>query len=490
VTEIADFAAVLLIVTAAVALAVMSTTLTGRIPVPAPAILLLAAAFVSDTWPQLYEHVPIRSVERVAVVALIVILFNGGMDIGWRRFRGAAGPILSLGVLGTFATAGVVAVFAHVALGFEWTLAGIIGAALAPTDPAVMFSVLGRREIAGRSGTTLEGEAGVNDPAGIALMLGLIELATHDDASFFVVVREFAVEMSVGAAIGLVGARLMLPLLRRLPLPAEGFYPVLALALAGVLYSVASLAHGSGFLAVFIAGLVLGDARLPYKREIERFHGALATLAEIVVFIGLGLTVSLGSLGARVWGDAVLLLLVLALLARPLVVVLTLLRAHLRWAERAFIAWCGLKGAVPILLAAFAVIGGVPNASDVYGIVFVVVLLSVAVQGTPVPLVAGVLRIPMHRRPYSPWQFTVGLGEEPEGTREFTVGAGSRAENSELRTLPLGRNAWVTLVVRDGAAVAPRGSLRLRAGDRLVLLTEPHDTPVLARLFAPSSTQR
>ena len=401
-TEITDFAPLLLLVSAAVALAVMSTRLTGRIPVPAPAVFLVAAAVASDLWPRLDKEVPILTVERIAVVALIVILFNGGMDIGWARFRVAAGPILLLGVLGTFATAGLLAAFAHYALGFDWTPAGIIGAALAPTDPAVMFSVLGRREIVGRSGTTLEGEAGVNDPAGIALMIGLIELATHPEASFFVVVREFAVEMSIGTAMGFAGAFVLLPLLRRLRLPAEAFYPVLALALAGALYSATSLARGSGFLAVFIAGLVVGSARLPYKREIQRFHTALASLAEIVVFIGLGLTVSFGSLTARVWADAALLLLVLALVARPLVVALTLARTRLRWAERAFIAWSGLKGAVPILLAAFAVIGGVPSATNVYGIVFVVVLLSVVGQGTLVPLVASALRIPMHERPLRP----------------------------------------------------------------------------------------
>jgi cell volume regulation protein A len=482
-TEIADFAVILLLVTGAVALAVLATTVTGRVPVPAPAIFLVAAAIVSDLWPQVYEHLPILTVERIAVVALIVILFNGGMDIGWRRFRASAGPILSLGVLGTFATAGLVAVFAHYALGFDWTLAGIVGAALAPTDPAVMFSVLGRREIAGRSGTTLEGEAGVNDPAGIALMLGLIELATHDDASAFVVVREFAVEMGIGTAMGLAGARALLPLVRRLRLPAEGLYPVLALALAGLLYSGTSLLHGSGFLAVFIAGLVLGDARLPYKGEIERFHGSLATLAEIVVFIALGLTVSFGSLSARVWVDAALLLLVLALVARPLVVALTLARARLRRTERVFIAWSGLKGAVPILLAAFAVLGGVAGAESVYGIVFVVVLLSVVCQGTLVPFIARSLRIPMHERPLRPWWISVGLGQEPEAAHEFTVGAGSRAENEQLRSLPLGRSAWVTLVVREGAAVAPRGSLQLLAGDRVALLAEPADTPLLARLF-------
>jgi len=483
--EITDFAAVLLLISAAAALAVASTGLTGRIPVPAPALFLVAAAVASDIWPRLYDDVPILTVERIAVVALIVILFNGGLDIGWRRLRAAAGPILSLGIAGTFATAGLVAVFAHTALGFDWTLAGILGAALAPTDPAVMFSVLGRREVAGRSGTTLEGEAGVNDPAGIALMLGLIELATHDDASFFVVVREFVVEMAVGTAIGLIGGRVLLYVLRRLPLPAEGFYPVLALALACVLYGVTTLARGSGFLAVFLAGLVLGDARLPYRREIERFHASLASLAEIVVFVGLGLTVSLGGLDGRTWRDAVLLLLVLALVARPLVVALGLAMTRLRLQERAFIAWSGLKGAVPILLAAFAVTADVADAPRVYGIVFVVVLLSVAVQGTLVPFVAAALDVPMRTRLPAPWQLSVGLHREPEGVHEFTVAAGSLAAGAELRGLPLGKNAWVTLVVRDGAAVAPRGTLELRGGDHVVLLAEPDDGPALARVFSP-----
>jgi cell volume regulation protein A len=200
--------------------------------VPAPAIFVLAAAVVSDVWPRVYEAVPIVTVERIAVVALIVILFNGGIDIGWRRFRASAAPILSVGLIGTFATAGIVAVVAHYALGFGWILAGIVGAAIAPTDPAVMFSVLGRREVGGRSGTILEGEAGVNDPAGIALMLGMIELATHADSSFWVVVREFAVGMSVGVVLGLLGAAVLIPVLRRVRLPSEGLYPVFALVLA------------------------------------------------------------------------------------------------------------------------------------------------------------------------------------------------------------------------------------------------------------------
>ncbi len=376
-TEISDFGAIVLIVTGGFALAVLSTKLTERIPVPGPAIFLLAAAVVSDVWPRAYQVVPIETVERIAVVALVVILFNGGIDLGLRSFRAVAGPILALGVLGTFATAGIVAAFAHYALGFDWILAGVAGAALAPTDPAVMFSVLGSHEI------------------GIALMVGMIELATHDDASFLVVLREFAVEMGVGTATGLAGGFLLVHLLRRVRLPSQSLYPVLALALAGTLYGVTALAHGSGFLAVFIAGLFVGSAGMPYKDELERFHGSLAALAELVVFVALGLTVSIGSLSGRVWLEGILLALLLAFFARPLVVAATLAPGRFRWAERAFVAWSGLKGAVPILLAAFAVLGDVARADRVYGIVFVVVLVSVVGQGTLVPLVARALGIAM-----------------------------------------------------------------------------------------------
>lgn len=483
-TEISDFAGIVLVVTGGFALAVLSTKLTARVPVPAPAIFLLAAAIVSDIWPDAYRVVEVQTVERIAVVALVVILFNGGIDIGWRRFRASAGPILSLGVLGTFATAGLIAVIAHYVLGFEWILAGIVGAAIAPTDPAVMFSVLGRREVAGRSGTTLEGEAGVNDPAGIALMLGMIELATHADASFWVVVREFAVEMSIGVALGLLGALVLLPLLRGLRLPSEGLYPVLALVLAGALYAATSLAHGSGFLAVFIAGLFFGDARLPFKGEIERFSSSLASLAELVVFVALGLTIDLGGLSGRVWLEGVVLGLVLALLARPLIVLLTLGLARLSWAERAFISWSGLKGAVPILLAAFALLGGVDGAAHVYGVVFVVVLVSVLGQGTLVPFVARALHIRMRERPSLPWELSVRLGDEPQPAHEFEVHAGSRAAGRMLRDLPLGEHAWVTLMVRDGTPTRPRGSLELRAGDRVLLLADADDLEPLTRLFA------
>lgn len=385
----------MLVVAGGLLLALIATKLNERLPVPEPALFLLLAAIASDVFPKLSERLSIQQVERIGVVALIVILFNGGTLVGSRRFRVAAVPIFSLGVLGTFATAGVIAVAAHYLFDFSWTIAGILGAALAPTDPAVMFSVLGQREIRGRAGTILEGESGVNDPVGIALMIGMIELAQDADASFWVVVEEFSIEMTVGLAVGVLGAVAMRPLLR-FSLPNPGLYPLRTLAAAGVIYGAASAAHGSGFLAVFVAGVALGDADVPLRESIERFHTSLASLAEVVVFAALGLTIDLTDIlsSTRVL-EGLALAVILALIARPLAVGPLLLPVRMRRNERLFVIWCGLRGAVPILLAAFALLADVDDARRVYEIVFVVVAFSVLVQGSSVPFVARRLGIRM-----------------------------------------------------------------------------------------------
>ncbi len=393
-SEIADFGLIVLFVSGIVSVALLSNKVSERFPIPAPAIFLLAAAVTVHFWPSLGRKLSVLDVERLAVVALIVILFDGGMRVGWKRFRVAAVPITVLGVFGTFTTAALVALAGRYLFDFSWTGAGILGAALAPTDPAVMFSVLGKREVGGRTGTILEGESGVNDPVGIALMLGMIEFATHADASFWVVVREFALQMSIGLAIGVAGAWVVLQSIRRIELANPALYPLRNLAAAGVIYGVAAVAHGSGFLAVFVAGILIGDADYPWRREVERFHTSLASLAEVVVFIGLGLTVHEVNL-EPVWQDAILIALVLAFLARPLGIAPFLAPLHLRRGERLFVMWSGLKGAVPILLASFALLEHVAGSERIYGIVFVVVAFSVIVQGGTVPFAARRLGVPM-----------------------------------------------------------------------------------------------
>jgi len=458
--------------------------LTERLPVPAPALFLLVAAVASDVFPRLANAISIHNVERIGVVALVVILFDGGMQVGWRRFRGAALPIVSLGTLGTFATGAVMAVFAHELFNFDWTIAGVLGAALAPTDPAVMFSVLGSREVGGRTKTILEGESGANDPVGIALMVGMIAYATSDHGSVWTVVREFVLQMVVGAAVGVVGAVLLLRLMQRVSLPNEGLYPLRTLAAAGVIYGVAAVAHGSGFLAVFVAGLLIGDARAPYKAEIERFHTSLASIAEIVVFAALGLTIDITDVGANnLWRDGLLLALLLVFVARPLAVGALLVPVRLRLGERLFVIWGGLKGAVPILLAALAILSSVRDAHRIYDIVFVVVAFSVIVQGTTIPFVASRLRIPMRLVHPEPWDLSIRLRTEPKGVQRYVVAHGSRAAGEAIRDLPLGDHVWVSMVVRDDEPRQARGSHVFEPGDEVLLLSDDADTAALRRLF-------
>jgi potassium/hydrogen antiporter len=390
--DVTHFGLDVLLVAGGLSAALLTAKLSARTSVPPAAFFLVAAAIASDIFSSL--AVPVSTVENVATVALIVILFDGGTSIGRRRFRVAAVPIASLGVLGTFGTAALAAAFVHFALGLGWITAGLLGAAIAPTDPAVMFSVLGDREIGGRTGTILEGESGANDPVGIALMLGLIQLATHADASFWIVVRVFCEQMGIGLAIGIAGGLIEAQVLRRVALPSPGLYTLRTLALAGLVYGVATVAHGSGFLAVFIAGVLVGDVDAPFKAEIEVFQDGLAALAEIVVFIALGLTIHLSALGAQRWLEGLLVAAFVALVARPASLAPLLAPVRLRRGERLFVMWGGLKGAVPILLAAFALEAHVPHAQRIYETVFVVVLASVVVQGGTIPAAARALRRP------------------------------------------------------------------------------------------------
>jgi cell volume regulation protein A len=401
VDEVTRFGAILLLVSAAFLVAVLSNRISERLRIPSAAFFLLAAALVSDVWPGLASALSIRDVERIAVVALIVILFDGGMRVGWRRFRESAVPIVSLGLLGTFVTAGLMTVAARYALDFSWETAALLGAALAPTDPAVMFSVFGRKEIGGRTGTILEGESGANDPVGIALMLAAVSLAESDSTSVAHAVGEFFLSLGLGVVFGVAGAYAAMLLVRRIVLPNPSLYPLRMLALAGVIYGAATVAHGSGFLAVYIAGILIGDTDIPAKRGIERFHTSLASLAEIVVFVALGLTVDLTELGQNnLWLDGLILALILAFVARPLAVGPLLLPTRLTQGERLFVMWSGLKGAVPILLASFAVLGGVEDANRIYAIVFVVVAFSVVLQGASVPYAAARLGVPMRQHEF------------------------------------------------------------------------------------------
>ena len=483
-TDAEPFALLVVVIAAVGLVAVLSNRLADRVKLPAPALFLVGAAIAAKVVPAV--HGPSQqTVTRVVTVALACILFDGGMDIGWARVRSAAVPIAVTGVLGTFLTVIAAALLAHLAFGLAWYVSLLVATAVAPTDPAVVFSVLGQREVSGRAGIILKGEAGANDPVGIALMAGLIAAGGVSAGAFVHVGGEFLGQMAVGLAAGVAGGRALLWFTRRVSLPSAGLYPIRTLACVLLLFGAATLAHGSGFLAVFTAGIVVGDERVPFKREIQTFHASLASLAEIVAFVVLGLTIDLSVIArADVWIPGLILGAALAVLIRPVLVGLCLLPARLKSNESAFVLFAGLKGAVPILLGSFLVAARVPGAGRLYGIITVVVVFSVVVQGSLVPAAARLLRVPMHVIEPEPWALGVQLRDEPTGVHRLTIKPGSAAEGRTIEDLAgLPGDAWVSFIVRDGQLVAITSDTRLKAADDVLVLAPPDLREKLTTIF-------
>lgn len=485
--ETLHYALIVLFASAVGLVAVLANRLTERVKIPVPLLVLVGAAVAVHAMSEVQSPSE-RTVERVITIALVLVLFDGGMHIGPSRFREAVVPILSVGVVGTALTAGGAAVILHYLCGIDWFPAVLVATAVAPTDPAVVFSVLGKREISGRSSTILEGESGANDPVGIALMGSLIAAGGLSVAGFASVGTQFVLQMVIGLAVGVLGGRALLVFMRRVALPSEGLYSLRTLASALMLYGIATLAHGSGFLAVFVAGIVIGDAHAPYKPDIKRFHAALAGLAEIVAFAVLGMTVDLNVLAhPDVWIPGLVLGVALTVLIRPLAVGSCLAPVRLQRNERVFILVAGLKGAVPILLGEFLRAAHIADAERLYGIVVVVVIFSVLVQGSSVLGIATLLRLPMRTVETQPWEIGVRLQDEPEGVHRLRVASGSAAEGCTIEGLgDRAGDIWVSIVVRATGLVPVRGDTELRAGDEVVVLADPelHDT--LVELFGAS----
>ena len=480
--DIVPFALVVVVAALALLAAVGSSRISEWVRIPAPAIFLVAASICADLFPDL-GSLSIRADQRIVTIALVLILFDGGMHIGLARFRPVAGGVVWIGVAGTFVTAGVLAVLAHVAFDFDWRAALLVGTALAPTDPAVVFSVLGRREVVGRTGTLLEGESGANDPVGIALMLAILGTSGGGWGAVTHGVGEFLLQMVVGIAFGVGGALALRWLLQHVPLPNEALYPLRTVAFAFLLYGATTLAHGSGFLAVFLAGIMVGDTRAPYKREIERFVSAIGSLGEIVAFTVLGLSIPISEVfgHGRAW-TGIALAALLILLVRPLFVGLLIAPLRLRRGERAFVLWAGLKGAVPILLGTYVVAEGVPGADRIYAVIFVVVLVSVVVQGGLVPTLARLWHVRMRLVEPEPWALGMRFRDEPEGLHRLVVTRGSAADGAAIDDLPLEEDVWVSMVSRRGRLVQVRGTTVLEADDEVLVLAS--DRSVIARLFS------
>jgi cell volume regulation protein A len=307
---------------------------------------------------------------------------------------------------------------------------------------------------------------------GIALMVSLLGATGGGWSGVAGGIGQFALQMTVGGVVGALGGYAMLRLIR-LPLPNEALYPIRTIAAAMLVFGVATVCHGSGFLAVFLAGILIGDARAPYKHEIERFAAAASSLSEIVIFTTLGLTISLHDVlhGGDLWTGLGLAALMI-LIVRPVLVGLLLTPIRLDLGERTFVLWSGLKGAVPILLGTFALAEGVTDASRIYNIIFIAVTVSVVVQGGSVPAAARLLHVPMRVVEPEPWALGLRFRDEPEGLHRYFVTPGSPADGCTIGDLAVGDQVWISMVSRAGRLVNVGGQTLLHAGDEVLALAD------------------
>lgn len=405
--------------------------------------------------------------EALGLSALVLILAEGGLTTRLDTARAGATPALALATVGVGITTVIVALAAHEFVDLPWRQALLLGAVLAPTDAAAVFSVLRKLPLPPRISGILEGESGLNDPPSV-LAVTLLSAGGHHPSGVFIA-GEVVYELIVGAAIGLVLGLLGAEGLRRVALPASGLYPIAVLAIIVAGYGAASSAHASGFLAVYVAALVLGNVRLPHRAATRGFAEGIAWLAQIGLFVMLGLLAAPSRLPAQIL-PAIVIGLVLTVLARPVAVLVSTVMLRIGWREQVFLSYAGLRGAVPIVLATIPMSARVPQAARLFDLVFLVVGGFTLVQGPTLPAIArrlGVLtaaeatELDVESAPLEDLHAVMLQTEVPEGSKMHGV---------ELWELRLPEGASMSLVVRNGAGFVPERTTRLQVGDRLVIV--------------------
>jgi cell volume regulation protein A len=417
-----------------------------------------------------------RRAQSLGLAALVLILAEGGLTTRWDDVKPAVVPAVLLSTLGVAISMTVTALIAHLVLGGGWRLAFLLGAIVSSTDAAAVFSMLRRLKLPSRLAGVLEVESGLNDaPAVIAVVL---LSSHHPQTNPGIVIALVCYELVAGAAIGFGVARVGVLALRRLALPASGLYPLSVLALAVAGFATAALAHASGFLAVYVSGLLLGNSRLPHRPATRSFAEGIAWLAQISLFVMLGVLVIPSALPREIL-PAIAVGSALLLLARPVSVAISLLPLRIRRvrveafgrAERLFLSWAGLRGAVPIVLATVPVTAGVLRSRELFGLVFVLVIVFTLVQGPTLPLVARRLRLVAPAEPTHIDVEAAPLEDLDAEVLQLRIPPGSLMHAVEIFELRLPRGAAVTLVVRDGVSFVPTDETELRRGDALLIVT-------------------
>ncbi|MDY0166825.1 MAG: potassium/proton antiporter [Thermoguttaceae bacterium] len=428
----------------------------------------------------------------VGTLALAIILFDGGLGTPVTAIRAVWRPSLLLATIGVLGTALLTGFAAAWILRLSLLEGLLLGSIVGSTDAAAVFSILrhGGITLPKRLAATLEVESASNDPMAIFLTIGCIELLTGRMVFGPGLLGLFVSQMLLGALVGVALGYLAVRAVNRINLDAAGLYPVLVTAFGLLAFGLASWIGGSGFLAVYLAGIVIGNSRLVLQRGIRLFHDASAWLAQIVMFVVLGL-LSFPSRLVAVSLQGLLIGLVLILIARPVSVALTLPWFRFNRRELLFLSWVGLKGAVPITLATFPLLAGIPQAQLLFDVVFFVVVLSALVQGWTLPVLARWLGLERPAEPASPVRLEIMSLRDVEGeVVDYAVGANSRAAGRLVRELALPEGAVIALIVRQHQVIPPHGKTRIEAGDHAILVLRREILPLVTQVFSETEGDR
>lgn len=427
----------------------------------------------------------------VGTVALAVILFDGGLRTDLRQFRSVMAPAMTLASVGVLLTAAIVGLFVMLILDLPWIVALLGASIVSSTDAAAVFAVFRARgmQVKQRLVSLLEVESGSNDPMALFLTMVCLQLLMGDLAPGPDVAWFFLQQAVLGGVIGWLVARGTVVVLTRIGLDSAGLYPVLTSAAGLLAYGAAAVIGGSGFLAVYIAGIVLGSRRLPFRHAVFMFHDGLAWLAQILMFTLLGLLSSPSRLGAAS-ETGLLIAGLLVFVARPLAVAACLLPFRYSPREMAFVAWGGLKGAVPIILATYPLLRGLEGAQGLFDIVFFAVLVSAVTQGWTLPFAARVLGLKEHSIPESGVTLEITSLQDVDGDIvEYSLTEDSPAAGLRVRDLALPDGVVVAMIVREKQVIPPRGSTNILPGDDVFVLMRPAVRALVEHVFSGSEEE-
>jgi cell volume regulation protein A len=466
---------ILLIAGFLVLASILASRVSDRIGVPALIVFLGIGMLAGSDGPGGIHFDNAEAANLVGTIALAFILFSGGLDTNWRIIRPVLGRGVLLSTLGVAVTAGLVGLFAWAVLGFTLLTGLLLGAIISSTDAAAVFSVLRGRGVGlkGNLKPLLELESGSNDPMAVFLTLSMTQVLTQPDFQWAHVIPSFALNMIGGAVVGLAAGKLTSLLFNRMRMDYEGLYPVMSMSIVLLTFGLSEYLRCNGFLAVYLCGIMLNAADFTYRRYVVKFHDGLAWLMQIIMFLVLGLLVFPSQLPS-VALEALIVASFLMFVARPVAVALGLWGSAFPWRERALVAWTGLRGAVPIVLATFPLMAGYENSDMVFHVVFFTVLTSVLIQGTLLMPVARWLKVdePLASRP----RFSLEIersGQAQGETREIEVLPNSAAVGRTVADLDIPPDVLILLIGRGEGFVVPRGQTRIEPYDTLLMIGDP-----------------